>query len=54
MTCRTCKDETRGDECGAKKAGDECRCCGMVILAIVDEEEVYLEEIEEVEDQNRE
>lgn len=54
MTCKTCKDKTRGDECGAKKAGDECPCCGMVILAIVDEDQVYSDEIIEPEEQNPE
>ena len=50
MTCKTCRDETRGDECGAKRAGDECPCCGMVVLAVVDEKNTNNEENEPISD----
>ena len=32
MTCKTCDDPRRGDECGINHDDKACPCCGMVII----------------------
>lgn len=39
MTCKTCNDDRREETCGVEEVGDECRCCGMIILAKADTKE---------------
>ena len=38
MTCPTCKNENMQETCGARRRGEECPCCGMVVLAVVEVE----------------
>lgn len=46
MTCKVCRREEYGDECGPK-GKDECPCCGMVIIAEAgDELDEIIDEVE--------
>lgn len=43
MACPTCNREDVPETCGSK-LGQECRCCGMTIIAVAESSEVIDED----------